>query len=415
MMRSGTLQADNMKVYAVGGAVRDKLLGLPVKDRDFVVVGATPEMMVAQGYLPVGKDFPVFLHPRTREEYALARTERKTAPGYKGFVVHADPDVSLEQDLARRDFTVNAIAQADDGSLIDPYHGQVDLASRVFRHVSAAFSEDPVRILRAARFMARFNDFAIAPETMQLMQNMVEAGEVDALVPERVWQELSRGLMESQPSRMFMALRECGALVRILPEVDVLFGVIQPEQHHPEIDTGVHVMMVVDYAASMNFELPVRFAALMHDLGKGLTPREFWPKHHGHESSGVALVKAICARLRVPKECADLAVLATRYHGDIHRAQQLRPDTIVKLFSAVDAYRRPERFEQLLQACLADARGRLEFEKVDYPQMDYLLAALQVATNIDTAGVVEKATNPAKIGECITAARVAALTEWMNK
>ncbi|BBO99842.1 multifunctional CCA protein [Sulfuriferula nivalis] len=414
-MRLGTLQADNMQVYAVGGAVRDKLLGLPVKDRDFVVVGATPEMMVAQGYLPVGKDFPVFLHPRTREEYALARTERKTAPGYKGFVIHADPDVSLEQDLARRDFTVNAIAQADDGSLIDPYQGQLDLASRVFRHVSAAFSEDPVRILRAARFMARFEDFSIAPETMQLMRDMVAAGEVDALVPERVWQELARGLMEVHPSRMFMTLRECGALVRILPEVEALFGVTQPEQHHPEIDTGVHVMMVVDYAASMNFELPVRFAALMHDLGKGITPRELWPKHHGHEGSGVALVKAICVRLRVPKECADLAVLATRYHGDIHRAQQLRADTIVKLFGAVDAYRRPERFVQLLQACLADARGRLGFEKVDYPQMDYLLAALQVATNIDTAGIVENTTNPAKIGECIIAARAAALTEWINK
>lgn len=404
-----------MQIYAVGGSVRDKLLGLPVKDRDFVVVGTTPEAMVAEGYLPVGKDFPVFLHPRTREEYALARTERKTAPGYKGFVIHADPAVTLEQDLARRDFTVNAIALADDGTLIDPYHGQADLAARVFRHVSTAFSEDPVRILRAARFMARFDDFSIAPETMQLMQDMVVAGEVDALVPERVWQELARGLMEAHPSRMFITLRECGVLARILPEVDVLFGVQQPEQYHPEIDTGVHVMMVVDYAASAGFDLPVRFAALMHDVGKGLTPPVLWPKHHGHEVGGVVLVKAICARLRVPKDSSDLAVLATRYHGDIHRAQQLRADTVVKLFGAVDAYRRPERFVQLLQACLADARGRLGFENVDYPQMDYLLAALRAVMAIDTAAIVASATNPAQIGANVTAARVAALTEWMNK
>ena len=404
-----------MQIYTVGGAIRDKLLGLPVKDRDFVVVGATPEAMVAEGYLPVGKDFPVFLHPHTREEYALARTERKTAPGYKGFVIHADPAVSLEQDLARRDFTVNAIAQADDGALIDPYHGQADLVARKLRHVSAAFSEDPVRILRAARFMARFQDFSIAPETMALMRDMVAAGEVDALVPERVWQELARGLMEARPSRMFMVLRECGALTRILPELDALFGVVQPEQHHPEIDTGVHVMMVVDYAASAGFDLPVRFAALMHDVGKGLTPPALWPKHHGHENSGVALVKALCTRLRVPKECADLAVLATRYHGDIHRAQQLRADTVAKLLGAVDAYRRPERFTQLLQACVADARGRLGFEQVAYPQMDYMQAALAVAAGIDTAVIVAAVTNPAQMGERVTAARVAALTVWMNR
>lgn len=404
-----------MQIYTVGGAIRDKLLGLPVKDRDFVVVGATPEAMVAEGYLPVGKDFPVFLHPHTREEYALARTERKTAPGYKGFVIHADPAVSLEQDLARRDFTVNAIAQADDGALIDPYHGQADLVARKLRHVSAAFSEDPVRILRAARFMARFQDFSIAPETMALMRDMVAAGEVDALVPERVWQELARGLMEARPSRMFMVLRECGALTRILPELDALFGVVQPEQHHPEIDTGVHVMMVVDYAASAGFDLPVRFAALMHDVGKGLTPPALWPKHHGHENSGVALVKALCTRLRVPKECADLAVLATRYHGDIHRAQQLRADTVAKLLGAVDAYRRPERFTQLLQACVADARGRLGFEQVAYPQMDYMQAALAVAAGINTAVIVAAVTNPAQMGERVTAARVAALTVWMNR
>lgn len=398
-----------MQVFAVGGAIRDGLLGLPVKDRDFVVVGATPEQMVAQGFLPVGKDFPVFLHPQTREEYALARTERKTAPGYKGFVVHADPDVTLEQDLARRDFTVNAIAQTAAGELVDPYHGKADLDARVFRHVSAAFAEDPVRILRAARFMARFDEFTIAPETMDLMRQMVTAGEVDHLVSERVWQELARGLMEARPSRMFATLRECGALARIMPEVDCLFGVPQPPQHHPEIDTGVHVMMVVDYAASQGFSLPVRFAALTHDLGKGTTPPALWPRHHGHETRSVTLVKQLCARLRVPNDCRDLAALAARYHGDIHRAGQLRAETIVRMFEATDAFRRPQRFTELLQACVSDARGRSGYETVAYPAADYLQAALRAAQQIDTAAIVAATADPEKIGLNIRAARIQAI------
>lgn len=402
-----------MDVFAVGGAVRDGLLGLPVKDRDYVVVGATPEQMVAQGFLPVGKDFPVFLHPQSREEYALARTERKTAPGYKGFVIHADPDVTLEQDLARRDFTVNAIAQSVTGELIDPYHGQADLAARVFRHVSAAFAEDPVRILRAARFMARFADFSIAPDTLQLMQQMVAAGEVDHLVPERVWQELAKGLMEKHPSRMFATLRECGALMRIMPEVDRLFGVPQPAQHHPEIDTGVHVMMVVDYAASQDYSLPIRFAALTHDLGKATTPPELWPRHHGHEARSVELTKKLCVRLRVPNECRDLAVIAARYHGDIHRAQQLRPDTIVKLFEATDAFRRPQRFTELLQACESDARGRPGYENVAYSSAPYLQAALLAAQQIDTAAIVAASTEPDKIGLNIRAARIQAVSQLL--
>ncbi|MDR3390339.1 MAG: multifunctional CCA addition/repair protein [Sulfuriferula sp.] len=398
-----------MQVFAVGGAVRDSLLGLPVKDRDYVVVGATPEQMAAQGFLPVGKDFPVFLHPETHEEYALARTERKTAPGYKGFVIHADPDVTLEQDLARRDFTVNAIAQTENGELIDPYHGRADLTARIFRHVSAAFAEDPVRILRAARFMARFADFTIASETMALMQQMVANGEVDHLVPERVWQELARGLMEAHPSRMFATLRECGALVRIMPEIDCLFGVPQPPQHHPEIDTGVHVMMVVDYAASQDYALPVRFAALTHDLGKGTTPPELWPRHHGHEARSVALVQQLCSRLRVPNESRDLAVIAARYHGDIHRARQLRADTIVKLFEATDAFRRPQRFAELLQACESDARGRTGYETVDYPAAEYLQTALHAAQQIDTAAIVAATAGPDQIGLRIRAARIQAV------
>lgn len=405
-----------MQVFAVGGAVRDNLLGLPVKDRDYVVVGASAEEMITQGFLPVGKDFPVFLHPQTREEYALARTERKTSPGYKGFIVHADPDVTLEQDLARRDFTVNAIAQTGNGELIDPYHGQADLAARVFRHVSAAFAEDPVRILRAARFMARFTDFTIAPETMALMVQTVTQGEVDHLVPERVWQELARGLMEAKPSRMFITLRECGALARIMPEIDQLFGVPQAPEHHPEIDTGVHVMMVVDYAADQGYSLPVRFAALTHDLGKGTTPPALWPRHHGHEARSVGLVKQMCSRLRVPNDCRDLAEMTARYHGDIHRAQQLRADTVVKMFEATDAFRRPQRFAELLQACISDARGRIGYETVAYPAAEYLQTALGAAQHIDTAAIVTSTAQPDKIGLNIRAARIRAVSDlWANK
>ena len=402
-----------MEIFAVGGAVRDGLLGLPVKDRDYVVVGATSEQMVAQGFLPVGKDFPVFLHPNSHEEYALARTERKIALGYKGFAVHTDAKVTLAEDLARRDFTVNAIAQNAQGELIDPYHGRADLSARVFRHISDAFAEDPVRILRVARFMARFVDFTIAPETLVLMRQMVVAGEVDHLVAERVWQELSRGLMEAQPSRMFAVLRECGALVRIMPEIDALFGVPQSPQHHPEIDTGDHVMRVVDYAASQRFSLAVRFAALGHDLGKALTAPELWPDHSGHEALSALAVKKMCSRLRVPKECRDLAVLTARYHGDVHRAQRLDAERLVNLLEAVDAFRRKERFNALLQACLADARGRPGYETAAYPVAEYLQHILQVAQLIDSAALAAASIDLAGIALKIHTARVGAVANLL--
>ena len=372
-----------MKTYIVGGAVRDELLGVAVKDRDYVVVGATPEQMVAQGYTPVGKDFPVFLHPVTHEEYALARTERKTAPGYKGFVFHTDASVTLEEDLIRRDLTVNAMAKDTDGVIVDPFGGKQDLAQHIFRHVSPAFAEDPVRILRVARFAARFPQFAVATETNTLMQTMVAAGEVDALVPERVWQELARGLMEQQPSRMFAVLRACGALQRILPELDILWGVPQPALHHPEIDTGVHVMMVVDYAAQKNLSLPIRCAALLHDLGKGVTPPELWPKHHGHEVHSVKLVDAICQRLKIPNECRDLALMTAREHGNIGRALELRAATIVSLFERCDAFRKPQRCIDMLQASECDHRGRTGFEEKPFPQNAYLQAALAAAQTVN--------------------------------
>ncbi|MDO9225897.1 MAG: multifunctional CCA addition/repair protein [Pseudomonadota bacterium] len=398
-----------MTSYIVGGAVRDGLLGLPIKDHDHVVVGATPEEMVSLGFRPVGKDFPVFLHPETHEEYALARTERKTARGYKGFAVHATPDVTLEQDLLRRDLTINAMARAEDGTLIDPHGGRADLDARLFRHVSAAFAEDPVRILRVARFAARFPEFTLAPETLVLMREMVAAGEVDALVAERVWQELSRGLLEATPSRMIQVLRACGALARLLPEVDALFGVPQPPLHHPEIDTGEHVMRVIDEAASQALGLPARLAALLHDLGKGTTPPEFWPKHHGHEGRGVALVKAVCERLRAPLECRDLAVLVARDHGNVHRALELRPATILELLERLDALRRPERFEDCLAACAADFHGRLGYKERPYPQADHLRDALSAARQVD-AGEIARNTPPPRIPEAIRMARIAAIS-----
>ena len=399
-----------MKIYAVGGAVRDRLLGRPVADQDYVVVGSTPEQMEQLGYRPVGKDFPVFLHPQTHEEYALARTERKTARGYKGFEIHASPEVTLEQDLARRDLTINAIARDGDGNIIDPHHGVADLKAGILRHVSHAFIEDPVRVLRVARFAARFG-FTIAPETLELMREMVRNGEVDHLVPERVWQELARGLMEDKPSRMLLALRDCKALERILPEVDSLFGVPQPAQHHPEVDTGLHILLVVDYAAAQNYPLTVRFAALTHDLGKAATPREHWPKHHGHEHKSVDLVKRLCERLRVPGDCRDLAVLAARYHGDVHRAEELRPATVLKLLAAADVYRRPERFEELLATCSCDYHGRSGLETRAYPQADLLRAAAQAARAVD-AGIIAQSVDgdPERIAAAIEAARLEAVT-----
>lgn len=405
-----------MHVYAVGGAIRDELLGFAVTDRDYVVVGATPEQMLARGFRPVGKDFPVFLHPETQAEYALARTERKTAAGYHGFVFHYAPDVTLEEDLARRDLTINAMARAiaPDGALhgpvVDPYGGQRDLAARVFRHVGPAFAEDPVRILRIARFAARFTDFAVAPDTLALMRSMVAAGEVDALVPERVWQEIARGLMESRPSRMFALLRECGALARILPEVDRLYGVPQRAEYHPEVDTGVHVMMVVDHAARHGYALPVRFAALTHDLGKGTTAADVLPRHIGHEGRSVELLKPLCERLRVPNDCRDLAVLVAREHGNIHRVREMGAAALVRLLERCDAVRKPARFAEALQACEADARGRLGFEGSAYPQAARLREALIAARAVDAGAVAaQHAAQPARIKDAVHRARVAAV------
>ncbi len=399
-----------MKTYVVGGAVRDRLLGLPVQDRDHVVVGASPEKMLAEGYTPVGQDFPVFLHPDTHEEYALARTERKTAPGYKGFVFHAAPDVTLEQDLARRDLTINAMAEDENGRIIDPYGGQQDLQARIFRHVGPAFVEDPVRILRVARFAARFTDFSVAHETLKLMQAMVSRGEVDALVPERIWQELARGLMEARPSRMFEVLRECGALERLLPEVQRLWGVPQRADYHPEIDTGIHNMMVIDMAARLGGSLPVRFAALTHDLGKGTTPAEILPRHLGHEGRSVELLEQVCSRLRVPNDCRELAIVVAREHGNIHRSGDFGAEAVVRLLERCDALRRPERFAEILLACEADARGRLGFEETPYPPTQRLLTALDRIASIDAGAVAQAhAATPQKIPLAVRAARIHAL------
>jgi tRNA nucleotidyltransferase (CCA-adding enzyme) len=399
-----------MKIYAVGGAVRDSLLGCDVADQDYVVVGATPEQMERLGYRPVGKDFPVFLHPQTHQEYALARTERKTGRGYKGFDVYAAPEVTLEQDLARRDITINAIARDQQGNIIDPFHGVADLKAGILRHVSPAFVEDPVRVLRVARFAARFG-FTVAQETLELMREMVRNGEVDHLVAERAWQEISRGLMEATPSRMFLTLRECGALARVLPEVDALYGVPQPPEHHPEVDTGVHIMLVVDYAAARNFSLPVRFAALTHDLGKGATPKAQWPKHNGHEHKSVELVEKLCQRLRAPHQCRDLAVLVARYHGDVHRAEELRPGTILKVLAATDVFRKPERFEEFVDACACDFHGRTGYEQRAYPPADILRRAAAAARAVDAGAIALEVEDQGRIPGAIEAARLKAVTE----
>jgi tRNA nucleotidyltransferase (CCA-adding enzyme) len=398
----------DLTTYCVGGAVRDKLLNLPVQDHDWVVVGSTPEEMEARGFKPVGSDFPVFLHPKTHEEYALARTERKTAAGYKGFNVYASPDVTLEQDLMRRDFTINAIAQDADGNLIDPYNGQADLKAGILRHVSDAFAEDPVRILRGARFAARFG-FTFAPETLALMRKMVDNGEVDALVAERVWQELARGLMEKQPSRFFTTLRECGALKKILPEVEDLFGIPQPAHYHPEIDCGVHVLMVIDDTAKCGHALEVRFAALGHDLGKATTPEDTLPRHIGHETRSVELLKRLCERLRVPSECRDLALLVAKYHSHVHRARELRADTIVKLFDSVDLWRKPERFAQILQACESDAHGRTGHENDAYPQTEYMLNCARVAQAVNAGEIARACADKNLIADKVREARIVAV------
>ncbi|WP_431098338.1 multifunctional CCA addition/repair protein [Polaromonas aquatica] len=416
-----------MEIYMVGGAVRDALLGLPVQDHDWVVVGATPETLVAQGYLPVGKDFPVFLHPDTREEYALARTERKTARGYRGFVVHAEPDVTLEQDLARRDLTINSIAaparsetasavfDPDFSALIDPFGGQQDIRDKVLRHVTDAFREDPVRILRLARFAARFPDFSVAPETMALMQDMVEGGEVDALVPERVWQELARGLMETKPSRMLEVLRESGALQKLLPEVARLWGVPQRADYHPEVDTGVHLTMVMDMSARLQAGLAVRFSCLCHDLGKGTTPADILPRHINHEERSAFLLKDVCERLRVPVECREMADVVAREHGNIHRSEDFSAAAVVRLLERCDAFRKPQRFADVLLACECDARGRLGLEDSPYPQRTRLLEALAAAQAVQTQPLALNAQaagqDGRKIGEVIHQARVKAVQD----
>jgi tRNA nucleotidyltransferase (CCA-adding enzyme) len=378
-----------MKTFLVGGAVRDHLLQRTMGDRDWVVVGSTPAAMVALGYTPVGKDFPVFLHPQTHEEYALARTERKSGRGYHGFVVHASPEVTLEEDLARRDLTINAIAQDDDGTLIDPFNGQADLQARVLRHVSPAFAEDPVRILRLARFAARFSDFEVAPETQALMTSMVQEGEVDHLVPERVWQELARGLMEDHPSRMFEVLRQCGALQRLLPELDRLWGVPQRAEYHPEVDTGVHVMMVLDMAAHLGASLAVRYACLGHDLGKGTTPPDVLPRHIGHEERSARLLKGVNERLRVPNDCKELADVVAREHGHIHQCLGFGAAALVRLLERVDAFRKPARLADILLACESDARGRLGLQSRPYPQAERLRAAWHAAAHVPTAPIAE--------------------------
>jgi tRNA nucleotidyltransferase (CCA-adding enzyme) len=401
-----------VRVYLVGGAVRDRLLGLPVHERDWVVVGARPEELVDAGYQPVGREFPVFLHPETHEEYALARVERKVGPGYRGFTTQFSPQVTLEEDLRRRDLTINAMAQSEDGALIDPYGGEQDLAARRLRHVSDAFVEDPVRILRVARFAARFASlgFTIAPETLELMQRMTAAGEVEALVPERVWQETDRALAATDPQVFFETLRSCGALAVIYPEIDALYGVPQPPRWHPEIDTGLHVMLALQCAARLDGSSAVRFAALTHDLGKARTPRERWPSHHGHEEAGVPLIEALCARLKAPNDYRELAILAARYHTHVHRARELKPVTVLSLLESCDAFRRPERFAELLLACEADARGRTGKEHDPYPQAAYLAAARAAAAGVTVSADERAQLEGKQIGDEIRRRRLAAIT-----
>lgn len=402
-----------MKIYLVGGAVRDNLLGLAVKERDWVVVGATPDEMLKLGYRPVGKDFPVFLHPETHEEYALARTERKTAPGYKGFTVQASPEVTLEEDLQRRDLTINAIAQATDGTLIDPFNGREDLNQGLLRHVSNAFVEDPVRILRVARFAARFGKwgFKVARGTHALMQKMVQDGEVDHLVAERVWTETHKALSADQPRRYFEVLQQCSALAVVFPELDRLFGVPQPAHHHPEIDTGVHCMLVLEQAARLSNDPKVRFAALVHDLGKGTTPEAEWPSHHGHEQRSVGLVKDLCKRLRVPNEFRDLAVKVAQYHTHCHRALELKPSTLLDTLQQLDVFRQPQRLEEFLLACMADSRGRTGHEDHSYPQAELFRAAFAAADRIDTQQLVAEGLQGTEFGKRVRSLRLAAVTE----
>jgi tRNA nucleotidyltransferase (CCA-adding enzyme) len=400
-----------VKAYRVGGSVRDELLGRTVADRDFVVVGATPEQMVAAGYRPVGSDFPVFLHPQTNDEYALARTERKSGRGYRGFVFHATPDVTLEADLARRDLTINAIARDDDGTLIDPHGGVADLRAGILRHVSPAFAEDPLRVLRVARFAARFG-FSVAPETEALLREIAAAGELATLTAERVWQELAKALMEARPSLFFEVLRRCGALGQLLPEVDALFGVPQPPAHHPEIDAGVHLMLALDFSAAEGDPLPVRYAVLAHDLGKATSDRANWPRHIAHEARSVALAQRLSERLRVPTECSELARLVARYHGDVHRAAELRASTLLDLLLAADALRRPERLDGLLRACSADALSRPGRGGDSYAPGERLRAALAVVRDVDAGAIAAAHPDSPELPQRIRTARLEALRAW---
>ena len=402
-----------MDIYLVGGAVRDELLGYPVAERDWVVVGGRPQELIDQGFRQVGRDFPVFLHPQTNDEYALARTERKSGHGYTGFEVHCDPSVTLEQDLQRRDLTVNAMARDSEGNLIDPYGGQADLAAKVLRHVSEAFVEDPLRVLRTARFAARFAHlgFTVAPETLAMMADIVDQGELAHLPAERVWTELERALGERHPEVFVEVLRECGALAHLLPELEALFGVPQSAEHHPEIDSGVHTLMALQQAVALSATTEVRFAVMLHDLGKGTTPTEEWPRHIAHEHRGVKLVKRACRRLKAPNRYRDLALLACEYHTHCHRALELRGKTMLKLFNATGALRQPERFEAFLLACEADARGRLGLEERDYPQADYLRRALAIAEEVTAADFQGQDLEGAALGRAINEERIRRLEQ----
>lgn len=402
------------QIYLVGGAIRDKLLGLTVQDRDWVVVGSSPDELMAQGFLPVGRDFPVFLHPKTHEEYALARTERKISRGYAGFAFDTSSQVTLEEDLSRRDLTINAMAKDSSGCLIDPFGGKKDLQNKILRHISPAFAEDPVRILRTARFAARYG-FTVAPETQALMRSMVENGEVNALVPERVWQEISRGLMEKTPSKMFAVLKECGALAIILPEINALYGVPQRADYHPEIDCAVHTLMAVDYAAQHDFNLAERYATLTHDLGKALTPADILPKHHGHEKAGIEPVKTLNKRLNVPKNCAKLALMVVENHGLFHSIAELRAATIVAILHKTDAFRQPQRFMSAVKIGFADTRGRLTFENAPYPQFDHWQEVLKICQAVDIQSIIQSVADKSKLPDEIRQARIAAVREWKKK
>lgn len=402
-----------MIIYKVGGVVRDALLGLPIKDRDWVVVGATPEQLGELGYKPVGKDFPVFLHPDSKEEYALARTERKTGPGYRGFAFDTDTSVTLEQDLKRRDLTINAMAEDEQGNIIDYFNGREDLKAGVLRHVSEAFVEDPLRVLRVARFAARFN-FSVAKETMLLMEELSDSGELSHLAAERVWNELEQALAAAYPVRFIEVLKDCGALVKLFPEIDRLFGIPQPEKYHPEIDSGVHTLMVLEQACLLSDDTSIRFAALLHDLGKATTPSLQLPSHRGHEQRSVKLIEKLCERFRIPRRYRELAVIVARYHLDCHRAMEMRADTIVRKLEEMDAFRKPERFEQFLIACEADIRGRKGFEERDYPQAEYLRQALQLATSVDTKQINMEGLAGDEIAGQIRTLRINAVKQLVN-